>query len=212
MKKVLVLALVLIAGFGDPDLADAQDDFPKLSLTGTGTFLSVIPGGAERFAFQLELKNLKPQKVRIPERPIFLASQGGWSRPLLPANWVSMNIGSKEIAASAIHTLNYESPAGGESVPASYVFARLRVIANGKSRVLFTQIPIKRASYVTPPPLPRLTIINPTLHRYSGTRQCCETFKWKTLASSCWTSNQPDWATRQIDKLAGDLFPSGAAK
>ncbi len=135
-----------------------SDEFPKLSLTGTATLLSIIPGGAERFSFQMELKNLKPQQVQIIEETVFLASQGGWSRSL--DNWISNKIGSKTIAASATHTLKYESRAAGERT-ASYVYARLRVIMNGKSKVLFTQFPINHAGYQTPEPLPRLTIINP---------------------------------------------------
>src|SRR5215204_6247363 len=148
-----------IAGVASKIAAGAlKDDYPQLSLTGTATLLSVIPGGAERFSFQLELKNLKPQKVQITEETLFLASQGGWSRSL--NNWISNKIGSKTIAESATHTLKYESPAAGERT-ASYVFTRVRVAANGKSKLLFIQIPIKREGYQTPKELPRLTIFNP---------------------------------------------------
>ena len=135
-----------------------KDDFPKVSLTGTATLLSVIPGGAERFSFQLELKNLKPENVQIIEETLFVASQGGWSRPL--GNWISNKIGSKTINGSATHILKYESTAAGERT-ASYVFTRLRVATKGKSKVLFVQIPVKREGYQTPLPLERLTFINP---------------------------------------------------
>jgi hypothetical protein len=135
-----------------------KNDYPSLSLTGSATLLSVIPGGAERFSFQLVLKNLKSENVQITEETLFLASQGGWSRSL--DNWISNKIGSKTIAGAATHTLKYESRAEGERT-ASYVFTRLRVAADGKSKVFFIQIPITREGYQTPKQLPRLTIINP---------------------------------------------------
>lgn len=134
-----------------------RDDYPNISMTGAGTLHSVEPNGAERFSFEIELKNNKPEKVLIVEESVFLASQGGWSRSL--EKWISSKIGGTIIDKSAAYKLKYTSPTEGERT-ASYVFARLRVRVNGKERVVFHQFPIKAAGLAVPPPIP-VSIFNP---------------------------------------------------